>query len=148
MNFLKKLVLLSLTCSTLTAVAGSASDALSVCFAENTTGKERKELAQWIFLAMAIHPDIKSLAPTLDKDREAVDQTIGFLVTRLIGENCSSQTQLAIQADGSEAMKTAFGTLGQLAMRELMSNNDVNAALTHYEKFLDHKKVDSAIRGH
>ncbi len=65
--------------------------------------------------------------------------------TKLLSESCPTQAKTAMQAEGSAAMQTAFGTLGQLAMQELMSNREVNAAMSEFEQFVDQKKVQSAI---
>lgn len=46
------------------ALAGPYTDALGSCLADNTTGKDRKELARWIFVAMSAHPEMRDLSNT------------------------------------------------------------------------------------
>ena len=53
------------------ALADSAAD-LSTCVADNTSGKQRKDLARWVFFAMAAHPDFAAYAtPELNADHPA-----------------------------------------------------------------------------
>jgi hypothetical protein len=126
------------------AMAGPSSDALSACFADHTTGKERKQLARWIFVAMAAHPDIGDLAVVAATDREASNKAVGELVTRLISQNCVEPARAAIKNDGGDALKNAFGVLGRLAMQELMTNPAVTSSLAGYERFIDKKQVEAA----
>ena len=47
---------------TLVAPSGATyatDEALSRCLADNTSGRDRKDLARWVFFAMAAHPEIK-----------------------------------------------------------------------------------------
>ena len=94
----------ALLSATDTAQSTPAGDALGRCLADNTTGRGRKDLARWVFVSMAAHPEIRPLA--------------------------------ALQAGGS-AFETAFSTLGEPAMMELMNDADVNATLTAFERYLD-----------
>jgi hypothetical protein len=55
--------------------AQQPADALSTCFADRTSGKDRKDLARWIFLAMAAHPEMKEQAtPTPPRQTRAHEQ--------------------------------------------------------------------------
>ena len=126
------------------AIAGSATDALSVCVADNTTGKERKDLAQWFFVVMTAHPEIQPFSNVTEEKRDELDKKLAALATRLIVENCKTEAKAAIEKEGGESFKTAFGTLGKLAMQELMSNPSVNSSFTRYTKYLDKSKFDSA----
>jgi len=103
---------------------------MASCLADNTTGKERKDLARWIFAAMAAHTEMRDLSSSTPATREKISQSIGALITRLLTENCADQTKTAMAKEGSQSLQTAFGSLGQLAMQELMTNQDVNAAIS------------------
>lgn len=134
-------ILLAITA--LSASAGPAADALKSCLADNTTGKERKELATWIFVAMAAHPELKDLSKITEIDRERTNQALGGTVTRLLAQSCLEQTRSALKIDGREAVKSAFALLGQLAMQELMSNPDVGVAFAGFERYVDRKKLEA-----
>lgn len=126
------------------ALAGTATDALSTCLADNTTGKDRKEMARWVFVGMASHPEIKMLSNVTQAKRDELDKSMATLVTRLMTENCLVQARSAMEKDGGEAFKVAFGVVGQLAMQELMSNPNVNASFSDFAKYIDKEKVNSA----
>jgi hypothetical protein len=126
------------------ALAGPAADALGTCLTDNTTGKERKDLARWVFVGMSAHPDMRSLSNVTDANREELDRLMASIVTRLLTESCRSEARLAMQTEGSASFQTAFGAVGQLAMKELMSNPAVNAAFFNYSKYLDTNKINSA----
>ena len=125
------------------AVAGPESDALSTCLRDNTSGKDRKELARWMFLAMSAHPEIRSLTTATDATRNEADKRMGDLVTRLLTENCTAETRAAIEKGGSKNMIDAFKSLGEVAMAELMSNADVSTAISGYTKYIDKKKFEA-----
>ncbi len=124
--------------------AGPATEALSTCVADNTTGKDRKDLAQWIFVAMSSHPELEPLSHVSDVERDELDKKLAALATKLITESCLPEAKTAIEKEGGESFKAAFGALGKLAMQELMSNATVNDAFTRYTKYLDKAKFDAA----
>ncbi len=138
-------VLLALT--TLVAHAQEPTEALSQCLADNTSGKDRKDLARWVFFAMASHPEIKQFtSPALATASDETHKLMAATFTRLLADSCLTQTQAAFKQGGSRAIEAAFHTLGQLAMQELMSNQDVNANMSKFEKFIDQSKLSKAFQ--
>lgn len=129
----------------LSAHAGPKADALAACLGDNTTGKDRKDLARWIFAAMAVHPEIKDLSVASPEARDAASESMARLVTALLAERCVKQTREAAEVEGSAAMLYAFRALGELAMKELMSNPEVAKSLSNYERFLDQAKIKAAL---
>lgn len=129
------------------AHAGPSVEALSTCLGDHTSGKERKDLARWMFTAMATHPDIKDLSKATDAGRESSDKAMGQLVTALLAERCSAQVREVVSQEGSAGMFNAFRALGELAMKELMSNPDVGRAMGGYERYLDQAKIRAALGG-
>lgn len=126
------------------ALAGPATDSLAACLADSTTGKDRKDLARWIFAGMSAHPEMQDIANSTAATRERTSQAVGLLFTRLISESCSSQFRAA-RAESSQSIVVAFDALGKLAMQELMSNTEVRKAISGFEQFVDRKKVDAAL---
>ena len=59
---LRLLLLTALSTLSFAAAAQTPTADLSSCLAENTWGKDRKDLAKWVFLAMASHPEIRQYA--------------------------------------------------------------------------------------
>jgi len=145
LNFLAFCVVGSLIFSTSTA-AGPAGDALSSCLADSTTGKDRKDLAQWMFVAVTAHPEIKPFSNVTEANREDSDKKMAAMATRLMTESCKVQFKNALETEGSAAVEAAFGLLGRLAMKELMSNPSVNESFARYAKYLDKSKFDAAFK--
>jgi hypothetical protein len=67
--------------------------------------------------------------------------------TRLVTESCAQQTQAAFKAGGTKALEVPFRTLGQLAMQELMSNRDVSASMSAFDKYIDKDKLNQVLSG-
>lgn len=137
-------IIISSSATVSPALSGQATDDLSTCLADSTTGKDRKEMAQWVFSAMTSHPEIKTLSNISQEKRDGLDRTVAALVTRLMTESCLIQTQSAMEKDGGQAISVAFGVVGRLAMQELMSNPDVNASFSNFAKYIDQNKFNSA----
>lgn len=97
---------------------------------------------------MAAHPEIKQYgSPDLVSASEETHKTMAATFTRLLADSCPAQTQAAFKQGGSKAIEVAFQTLGQLAMQELMSNQDVSASMGKFEKLLDQTKLQKALSG-
>lgn len=126
------------------AMAGSATNALISCLSDNTTGKDRKDMARWVFAGMSVHPEIKSLSNVTESDRDQLDKTIAALTTKLLADTCKEQAKLALEKEADqEPFKVAFGVIGKLAMQELMANSEVMSAFTSFAKYIDVKAFDS-----
>jgi hypothetical protein len=135
------LALLALFCGPV--AAQTSTQQLSQCLAETTSGKDRKDLARWVFFAMASHPEIKQFKTPSAAGAEAeTNKTMADLFTRLLADSCMRQSQAAFKEGGAKAIEIAFQTLGQLAMQELMTNPDVNASMARFEKSLDQSKLN------
>lgn len=126
------------------AMASPASDALGNCLRDNTSGKERKDLARWIWVSMSTHPDIRSMASISEPVRIETNKQMGELVTRLLTVNCAAQTRAAGQ-EGPQSMMASFKSLGEVAMLELTSNPSVGESITAYIQFVDRKKVEEVL---
>jgi hypothetical protein len=121
-------------------------DALKTCLADSTSGKDRKDLAKWIFLAMAAHPEMKQYAS--DNAVTAADQssrTVAALVTRLLSDSCVNETRAVVKIGGSQSLQVAFSGLGQLAMQELMADKSVIESVGLFERYLDQKRLAVAL---
>jgi len=142
------IVIASLLSAPLPTLAQTPAESLSRCLADNTSGRDRKDLARWVFLSMAAHPEIKQhAAPDLAKISDETDKLTANMFTRLLAESCVKQTQAAYKQGGTVAIQTAFQTLGQLAMQELMSDAQVNASMGAFQKYLDQGKLNQAFGG-
>jgi hypothetical protein len=128
------------------AIAGPASESLGTCMIDSLTGKERKQLAQWVFFAMAAHPEIKEFSKITAESQLKTNETVGKLVTRLLTENCAEQVKKAAKEDGPTALSGAFELVGKVAMQELMANKEVVASISGYAKFVDQEKLGALMK--
>ena len=126
------------------AMASPASDALGNCLKDNTSGKDRKDLARWIFVSMSTHPEIRSMASITEAARTETNKGMADLVTRLLTVNCAAQTRAAGQ-EGPNSMLASFKSLGEVAMMELTSNPAVAESISAYVQFVDKKKVEAVL---
>ena len=124
------------------AVATPISDALGACMADNTTGKDRKDLARWIFVTMSIHPALQDISKVKKSDQNDVDMLMGVLVTKLLTEDCSTQAKKSMD-EGTESFKSAFTVLGQLAMQELMNSPGVKTSLSGFTNYINKDKMNA-----
>lgn len=135
------LVLIAMLLLSAGAQAQSQADTLGNCLADSTSGKDRKALATWVFLAMAAHPEIKQFAsaavPPASDDSA---RWMAALVTRLLTESCVNEAKAAMSTGGSTALPLAFQKLGQLAMQELMTDKSVQESMGLFERYLDQSK--------
>jgi hypothetical protein len=120
---------------------------LKTCVTDNTSGRDRKDLAKWVFFAMAAHPEMKPYADA--KIAAAVDessQKMGALVTRLLTESCVNEVRAVMKTgQGSQALRFAFESLGQLAMQELMTDKTVQDTMSLFQRYVDQKRLNEAL---
>lgn len=139
-------ILLATVLNPLSVEASPAGESLGTCMVDALTGKERKQLAQWIFFAMAAHPDITEFSKVSVEAQSKTNEYVGKLVTRLLTENCSEQVKAAAKEDAQTAITGAFELVGKVAMQELMSNKEVVASISGYAKFVDQEKLGAILR--
>lgn len=126
-------------------LAASPSSVLGTCLVDHLNGKERKDLAKWIFFSIAAHPEIKPYSNASAKDIEESDRYVGRLLTRLLAEDCPKELRNAGSAD-PQAVAQAFKLVGQVAMQEIMTNPAVKKSLTNYVRYADVEKIKKVIK--
>ena len=126
--------------------SATPTQSLGACLVDSLNGKERKQLAKWIYFAIAAHPEISDFSKASSKDIDSTDQYIGGLVTRLLTVDCPTEMKLANDLDPL-AMQQAFELVGQVAMQELMTNENVMSSITGYIKYADMDKINSLLIG-
>jgi hypothetical protein len=126
--------------------AQTATDVLARCISDSTSGKDRKDLAKWVLVAMSAHPDLKDVSRFTPELMESVSRTSANLFNRLVTTDCRSQARAAMQASGPQAFAGAFRVLGELAMRELMADKDVVASMGIFERFVDSRRIDEVLK--
>ncbi len=142
MQFVVLVFVLVVSLLHLPASASPSSDALAACFSDNTNGKDRKELAKWIFASMSAHPDIGAIARPEPATIESAQRSVGVLVTRLIAESCPNEMRAVVKVDGAAGIRGAFEQLGKMAMQELITNQRVAETIGGFERFVDKARVE------
>ena len=126
-------------------MAGPTADAAGVCLTDNTSGKDRKVLTRWIFLAMVKHPDMRALSAATDADHDAGTRQMAALFERLITADCRREIGAMVSAEGQGSMKIPFEVLGRVAMLELMGNPAVAAEVGRLDQFVDKVKIAEVV---
>ena len=118
------------------AIASPQADALGQCLVANTSTAERELMIQWMFLGMAQH---QSLAGFLSDsvNKEETDIMMGYLVQNVLTERCSEQMAALMQREGLSRFDESFELWGSVAMREMLTDPAVEAALLNFTKFID-----------
>lgn len=123
------------------ALASPETDALSACLVKSASPADQLVLTRWVFAAISKHQGVSDLASLSDAQFKAVNQAGGALFSRLLTENCPTETTAAIRADGAGAIETAFGALGQTAMQDLAGDPGVQSALTGMVSYMDQARL-------
>jgi hypothetical protein len=143
---MKKIALvLALACLPMTSHAGQYGEALNRCFASSTTGKDRTDLARWLFAALAQHPEMADLISMPQNKRDTIYKTTGTVINRLMTEACARELHDAVQYEGPSTVRSAFEFLGRLATQELMANPNVTGDFSMIEKYVDSQKINAVI---
>jgi hypothetical protein len=130
----------------LSAQADSSATALKTCLADNTSGKDRTDLARWLFLALAAHPALKDDASAnAAAAGDESSRTMAALVTRLFTESCLNETRAVLQTGQPQSLQFAMEGLGQLAIRELMADKSVQASMNLFQRYVDQQRFNEAL---
>jgi hypothetical protein len=143
----KELIILIITLSfgiVFSLPANANPQALGTCLVDSLNGKERKQLAKWIYFSIAAHPEMKSYSNISIDIRTDTDKYVGALVTRLLVEDCGSQLRDAQKMDPRAAQK-AFEMVGRVAMQEVMTNPDVATSISNYVRYVDQDRINSVL---
>jgi hypothetical protein len=99
-----------------------------------------------MFVALANHPAVKSVASVSKTQSDEANKTTGKLFMRLLTTSCKDDTVRALRYEGAEAIQAGFGVLGQVAGRELMTSPHVTASLAGMEKHLDTNRLQGLVK--
>jgi hypothetical protein len=125
--------------------AETSEEKLSTCITNTTTGKERKDLARWIFTVMAVHPELSGMSTISAEKRDEISKLTANTFTSIMTDRCVIELKQVMANEGPEGAKRAFESLGRLAMTELMNNQAVTNEVGYYVKFADTEKLGRAL---
>jgi hypothetical protein len=112
------------------ARAGVYTDDLSKCLLKSSNDKDRLVLVQWIFSGLSLHPAVQPLVSITTEQRDAFNEKVGALLSRLLVEDCRKEAIDALKYEGSASFDASFQVLGQLGSRDLMTESHVAKGLS------------------
>lgn len=122
---------------TLVATPDQASRALGQCFVLKSTGSDRLLVARWLAGAMGMGEATRDMVTVDEAAKLATDKAMAGPFTRLFTRDCADEAAPLIKAQNQSGLEAAGGMLGEMAMRELMSDPKVSAATFAYLQFID-----------
>lgn len=131
--------------SSASAQAGIFGDGLAKCLVRSTSDSDKTVLIQWIFVAMASHPDVRALSNVPPAKGEELNKQVAGLFMTLITQKCKAETEEALKNEGAAALGQSFSVLGQVAMQGMVSNPTVVEYLGGIEKHVDPKAIEQAL---
>jgi len=123
------------------AVAGPYGDDMAKCLVKASNPDDRTVFIKWLFAAIALHPDVASMATISLQQRDEFSKRAGALFQRLLTESCRSETQQAIRYEGPATIQYAFQVFGQAAAGDLFANPSVAAGMKDLTKYIDQDKI-------
>jgi hypothetical protein len=123
------------------AVAGPYGDDMAKCLVKAASPDDQTVFIKWLFAAIALHPDVASMASISPQQRDEFSKRAGALFQRLLTESCRSETQQAIRYEGPATIQYAFQVFGQAAAGNLFSNPSVAVGMKDLTKYIDQDKI-------
>ncbi|MCR6659228.1 MAG: hypothetical protein NVV72_07735 [Asticcacaulis sp.] len=125
------------------AYAGPYTDDLSKCLIKSASPSDQKDLVRWIFAAIALHPDIRSMANISVEERAAINKSAATLMVRLLATDCRAESVAAIKYEGDVSIQTSFSLLGQIAAKGIFSDPEVAAGMAGLTANVDADKLNA-----
>jgi hypothetical protein len=123
------------------AFAGPYGDDMAKCLVKAASPEDRVVFIKWLFAAIALHPDVASMATIAPQQRDEFNKRAGALFQRLLTESCRSETQQAIRYEGPAIVQYAFQVFGQAAAGDLFSSPRVAEGMKDLSKYIDQEKI-------
>lgn len=122
----------------------AAANPLATCMTASLQEGDKTKMVEWLYFSMSAHPDTADYADVTRAQRIKSDKSIGALVTRLLTQDCQEEFAAAAKQDITTVQRS-FEYLGQMALEELMSNQDVVKAIAGYANHTDLSILSSAV---
>jgi hypothetical protein len=110
--------------------------ALGQCFVDKTTGADRIVVMRWMVGALASAPQTADMVRVDPARKIEVDKGMAALFTRLIAVDCVEQARPIFKSKNHEGIEAAGGSLGDIALKELMTNPDAAKAMETFTAYL------------
>ncbi|HEV2530597.1 hypothetical protein [Phenylobacterium sp.] len=119
------------------ASAGVYTDDMTKCLVSSATPADNEALVKWVFAALSSHPAVKPMTTVTQAQREAYSRGAVKIMERLLLQDCRKQSIMAMKVEGSSAIETSFGVLGQVAFRGLMTDPGTMAQIAGLATYMD-----------
>jgi len=119
---------------------------LGKCLVAHITTSDRQDIARWVFLSMATHPEVKQFLNSRTDSADAAARRFGALFTRTMSDECAKEVQEAARTGGPPVVPSAINFFTQLGVQELMTNRDVLTILFSLNQYADREGIDRAAR--
>jgi hypothetical protein len=123
------------------AVAGVYQDDLTKCIVKSTSDGDKAILIQWVFAAMSGNEIVRKMSTVTPAQRSQLSQAYAQMSQRLLVTDCRTETVAALKYEGGGVIEQSFSTLGQVAMRGLMSGPAMRDALQELSAHFDKAKL-------
>ena len=124
-------------------ISGPYQDNLSKCIIEKTTKEEKSLLMKWMFVIISEHPSIPENYKISNKDKVLSDIDMANIVMNIFQIYCTTEAKQAYEYEGENSITESFKLLGEVAMRNLMNNDDVNMAVGRFTNYIDEEEFMS-----
>jgi hypothetical protein len=118
--------------ATSAAQAGIYGDDLSKCLILKSTDADKAGLVRWIYGVMSASPTVKDMTSMTAAQHKALNVLGASVFERLVFNECRAETIAALKYEGQGAFEAAFNTLGQVAMRGLMTDPAVSVEMSAF----------------
>tara|TARA_B100000900_G_scaffold402312_1_gene408029 strand:+ start:219 stop:662 length:444 start_codon:yes stop_codon:yes gene_type:complete len=119
--------------------SGPFSDEFSRCIITKTTSQEKTDLVKWIYVTISFHSQLSEMSNISSKDVEIANIRVAEYMTNVFAYKCKNEMLDAVEYEGEESATQAFKLLGEIAMREIMSEQNVSFASELFIQYLDEK---------
>ncbi|WP_228199818.1 hypothetical protein [Acinetobacter sp. WCHAc060007] len=123
------------------ANAGPTVDQLSQCLVKSTTAADKTAVLQWTFVALSAHPELKKFSNVNDEQRTQLDKNLAQTLQRILTEQCSTQTQAVIKAEGFQAVGESFQEFGSITGEEILKTPEIKDQLKGVVRYIDLNKI-------
>lgn len=133
--FKKKVMLIASSLVLASSLYADAGDRLGECLVLKTSGQDRVDLMKWLNAALLAHPALSSQQYSVT-EMDTIDKKTADLFTRLMTKDCKTEVENASE-DGTDGISVGFAVLGQVAMQDLMVNQNVSQRMYKFVEYMD-----------
>ena len=117
------------------ANAGPYQDDLIKCVNRNITDSDKVNLAGFIVLAFSSLPEMQGIVFIDEIRSESLIKAYTETIERLVLYDCYDESKLVVKFEGSESLASATNLIGQMTMRDNLSDPNVVRLFDRMEQY-------------